>query len=1241
MADNSTAGEAGVSLGAAGTTDSARFAAMPKPSFANLEASADASASDANNPNILSITSQAALRSSGSATAGGAAAAPQHRASGVGAAAFGESTNAKIITMEVPEHHNADASILFGGSHNPNRNTNLQKNRRQSDEAGGNDSTIEMKDLRAVAPLQSGVFTPQADGVGLSIPDAETPPKKGTLLPTSSRHAAPPAAGTNDADTAMALQKSVSASLAAFEEVTPETFEVTPTDQILRDQREAYAHRNLSLWEGADWRSRVYSIVEPYSFASDVPITVEWAAAAYSLATTAVVLVSCVSIMGSSYSDYVMSGFPAAWVVITSVCVAFFTIDTIIRFVTCSNRFLFFLDAIIWCDIIAVIPFYMSLFGSLELFFWARMLRVVRLVKLVKIFKGSSTTGLRSFVSALQHSIEGMFVFVAIAVTSMLILSTCTYFAERGTWNVAANAWYRKCLAYEHCSGPNNTEESPFQSISDAFWYTIVTMCTVGFGDQYPKTGLGQFVGGCTMLMGIFLMALPTMILSGHYDAGAEGQQRATHISWGYIYSQNVARLARPPVPMKEQLMRRKGWNYKDERQRLLERMAADSVTATAARRRSTLAGGDGGGGGGGPTMPQKRVSIFAGAGGGGGVGRGPMARRRSSVAATGLNGKDPLAIAEAFEDFASTIDSAVDEKPIAVFKIPNTHPERLGYLRRTKDPRRFLYDPIMALVLDDDGRPRATPVLGTDGMPSCVRFDILIDTPEAQAQAEAAAKHIHPGATAEVDNGGGWRVRHHSHLDTLKAVVIGARPSARYVMLPNVARAGFRDPRGSGVGVEMTANNISIAGDAGGGGGGATPRGGLHQQLNASASNLQSSSTINALAAATAASTLPIYFSRIPYNDTANRELTHEARYLSASDVVDECLATIMGSSLVVTRLLPTAGVRRRVPVVLQMLENSRFHYEMQLIASKAATDEDVGKERTAFVTESDAMRLLKGVHHKVDLYDPSLELEDPDVVDQQVALAVLGRLRRTALATIPPRQRGAVYNEEVLSGADTLVEVPLSLFAADEDDAVEEDALGYVEVTARSCAGSAVRIDFAVEAAGLGGGKGAGATGGSFHPPVGGSPMRHRSSGSGLASSQRGNSTPSAAGSPFGGFNPSAARAKKRGLPGATPLGLHLSEAAAGTTAAAGIRSPITWSLPEDAAPPIRINVGLSDADNDPNSGSQNRHPNSASASALRSPRTPVRADEHENPSAFGVDPTTVPPTITIGGEENDEAA
>jgi voltage-gated potassium channel len=45
-------------------------------------------------------------------------------------------------------------------------------------------------------------------------------------------------------------------------------------------------------------------------------------------------------------------------------------------------------------------------------------------------------------------------------------------------------------------------------SVGDGFWWAIVTLTTVGFGDISPTTGLGRVIGGVLMVAGLFNLAL-------------------------------------------------------------------------------------------------------------------------------------------------------------------------------------------------------------------------------------------------------------------------------------------------------------------------------------------------------------------------------------------------------------------------------------------------------------------------------------------------------------------------------------------------------------------------------------------------------------------------------------------------------------------------------------------------------------------------------------------------------------
>merc|ERR1711881_312433 len=70
-----------------------------------------------------------------------------------------------------------------------------------------------------------------------------------------------------------------------------------------------------------------------------------------------------------------------------------------------------------------------------------------------------------------------------------------------------------------------------FRSIIDTFWWSFVTMTTVGFGDVYPRTWLGKVVGIFSMLSGILIIALPVAIVGRKFQEVYEsyaGEDKST-----------------------------------------------------------------------------------------------------------------------------------------------------------------------------------------------------------------------------------------------------------------------------------------------------------------------------------------------------------------------------------------------------------------------------------------------------------------------------------------------------------------------------------------------------------------------------------------------------------------------------------------------------------------------------------------------------------------------------------------
>ena len=56
-----------------------------------------------------------------------------------------------------------------------------------------------------------------------------------------------------------------------------------------------------------------------------------------------------------------------------------------------------------------------------------------------------------------------------------------------------------------------------FRNVFDGIWWAIVTFTTTGYGDIYPVTYLGKFLGMIISLIGIAMIALPTGIVSSAF----------------------------------------------------------------------------------------------------------------------------------------------------------------------------------------------------------------------------------------------------------------------------------------------------------------------------------------------------------------------------------------------------------------------------------------------------------------------------------------------------------------------------------------------------------------------------------------------------------------------------------------------------------------------------------------------------------------------------------------------------
>ena len=189
-----------------------------------------------------------------------------------------------------------------------------------------------------------------------------------------------------------------------------------------------------------------------------------------------------------------------AFFVIESVCVTWFTVEFFLRSISCPSKVSFIKNIMNIFDLLAIIPYFIILItvtsagkcnnakksGS---FIFIRVLRVFRVFKLSKHSQGLRILGL-----TIKTSMRELGMFFFFLVVAMVIFSSAAYYAEAGE------------------------KDSQLTSIPGAFWWAIVTMTTVGYGDVTPVGVWGKLVGALCVIAGVLTIALPVPVVVANFN---------------------------------------------------------------------------------------------------------------------------------------------------------------------------------------------------------------------------------------------------------------------------------------------------------------------------------------------------------------------------------------------------------------------------------------------------------------------------------------------------------------------------------------------------------------------------------------------------------------------------------------------------------------------------------------------------------------------------------------------------
>ena len=118
--------------------------------------------------------------------------------------------------------------------------------------------------------------------------------------------------------------------------------------------------------------------------------------------------------------------------------------------------------------------------------------------------------GLQSIVYTLSQSVPELGLLMMILVISGLIFASLTYYIEMVSQEGLTSTNLSMIYLQEYDSG--------FTDIPTSFYWVIITMSTVGYGDIFPVSGLGKLVGTFSAVSGSLTMSLPLPVIVSNFE---------------------------------------------------------------------------------------------------------------------------------------------------------------------------------------------------------------------------------------------------------------------------------------------------------------------------------------------------------------------------------------------------------------------------------------------------------------------------------------------------------------------------------------------------------------------------------------------------------------------------------------------------------------------------------------------------------------------------------------------------
>lgn len=184
--------------------------------------------------------------------------------------------------------------------------------------------------------------------------------------------------------------------------------------------------------------------------------------------------------------------------IIDNACNVYFFIEFMIKLVASPDKRKFFKSPLVVTELLCLVPYYIGIlivmahpepikvFLMIRVLFATRVLRIFRIFVLMKHFMA-----LKILIYTIRASTKELFLLLVVLIIGVVIFACIEYYMEIFSNPVG--------LELEH--------------IPLAFWWALITMTTVGYGDVVPKSGLGYLIGGFCAISGVLVIALSVPVI--------------------------------------------------------------------------------------------------------------------------------------------------------------------------------------------------------------------------------------------------------------------------------------------------------------------------------------------------------------------------------------------------------------------------------------------------------------------------------------------------------------------------------------------------------------------------------------------------------------------------------------------------------------------------------------------------------------------------------------------------------